>query len=65
MKRIVYILFFVYHQVVMANTVKTGDICHEADYYWGGVWVPYGDNQLICDYWTTNNLVSDSDEEIS
>ncbi|PJG82798.1 hypothetical protein [Caviibacterium pharyngocola] len=49
-----------------ANAIQYGDICHVvADYYWGGVWVSYSDNQLICDYWTINNLVFDSNEEIN
>ncbi|TYG35276.1 hypothetical protein FW755_09320 [Lonepinella koalarum] len=49
-----------------AKIPKTKDICHvESDYYWSGIWVPYGDNQLICDYWTINNLVFDNDENVT
>ncbi|MDG2961688.1 hypothetical protein [Exercitatus varius] len=48
------------------QAAKVGEICHvEADFYWGGIWQPYENNQLICDYWTINGIVFDDDEEVS
>lgn len=39
-----------------------GGICHvEAEYFYPGVWEPYGENQLICNYW---KFLGDTDKKI-
>ena len=37
--------------MIMASP-KVGDICHvEADYFYGGVWEEYNQDELVCNYW--------------
>lgn len=47
----VLIISFISEAFAIINPT-TGEICHvEADYNYPGVWEPYSETELICNYW--------------
>lgn len=50
-KQNIFFILFTTSNLATASP-KIGDICHvEADYFYGGVWEEYNQDELVCNYW--------------
>ncbi|MDH3000055.1 hypothetical protein A1D23_00560 [Chelonobacter oris] len=56
-------LYFAISPISLCAT-EIGDICHvEAEAYYPGIWEPYGDDELICNYWKFLDIENPEFEE--